>query len=290
MYRILLISILCVLCQIWAITANAQEEKNAADILPAEADTSVVYKIIGEVTLKLYLYYPEEWNIESGLPAMVFFFGGGWNAGSIAQFEPHARHFSRLGIVCVLADYRVKTRHNTTPFDAVSDAKSAIRYLKKNALSFHINPGRLIASGGSAGGHLAAATAFIPALDDPGDDLSVSPVPAALVLFNPVIDNGPEGYGYERIKDRYPEISPAHNIRSGAPPTIFFLGTRDDLIPVSTAEKFKKDMETAGNRCDLFLYEGQKHGFFNFRNTEYYHKTVKETESFLKSLGYLKSP
>jgi acetyl esterase len=288
MIKILNISLIYIVLQFFSISSIAQEEKKYDDVTPVDTDTAVVYKTIGEVSLSLYFYYPEKWNMQIDLPAMVFFFGGGWNAGSVTQFEPHARHFSKLGIVCVLADYRVKTRHNTTPFDAVSDAKSALRYLKKNAGEFHIDPERLIASGGSAGGHLAAATAFIRGLNDPGDDLSVSPVPAALVLFNPVIDNGPEGYGYERVKDRYPEISPAHNISAGAPPTIFFLGTKDDLIPVTTAEKFKADMEKAGNRCDLFLYEGQKHGFFNFRNLEYYEKTVRETETFLRSLGYLK--
>ena len=289
MIKILNISFLYIILQFLAISSIAQQEKKADDMTPGGADTAVVYKTIGQDALSLFFFYPGDWSRQAELPAMIFFFGGGWNAGTVTQFEPHARHFSKLGIVCMLADYRVKTRHNTTPFDAVSDAKSALRYLKKNAGSFGIDNEKIIASGGSAGGHLAAATAFIRGLDDPGDDLTVSPVPAALVLFNPVIDNGPEGYGYERIKDRYAEISPAHNIRAGAPPVIFFLGTEDDLIPVSTAEKFKKDMETAGNRCDLFLYEGQKHGFFNFRNTGYYEKTVRETETFLKSLGYLKS-
>jgi hypothetical protein len=46
-------------------------------------------------------------------------------------------------------------------------------------------------------------------------------------------------------------------------------------------------MEDKGRRCDLHLYEGQPHGFFNFRNQEYYSKTVIEMDRFLASLGYL---
>jgi hypothetical protein len=46
-------------------------------------------------------------------------------------------------------------------------------------------------------------------------------------------------------------------------------------------------MEKVGSRCEVFLYEGQPHGFFNFRNREYYHKTVLEADKFLISLGYL---
>ncbi|MDP4680881.1 MAG: alpha/beta hydrolase, partial [Cyclobacteriaceae bacterium] len=108
-----------------------------------------------------------------------------------------------------------------------------------------------------------------------------------LVLFNPVIDNGPGGYGFERIGDQYKDFSPLHNIEKGAPPTILFLGTEDSLIPVETVQYYKIVMEKVGSRCDIHLYEGQKHGFFNLRNIEFYNKTVFEADKFLTSLGYL---
>jgi len=97
-----------------------------------------------------------------------------------------------------------------------------------------------VASGGSAGGHLAAAAANVPGLNDPNDNLKISAIPNALVLYNPFFDNGPTGYGYERIGERYPEISPIHNIRKKAPPSTVFLGTKDQLIPVETAKLFKQ--------------------------------------------------
>ena len=138
----------------------------------------------------------------------------------------------------------------------------AMRYLRAHAEEFHIDANRIIASGGSAGGHLAAATALCPGYDDPADDFSVPVKPNALVLFNPVIDNGPGGYGYERVGEEYKNFSPLHNIHTGAPPTIIFLGTADVLVPVETARYYKKVMEKVGSRCDLFLYESQPHGFF----------------------------
>jgi len=73
----------------------------------------------------------------------------------------------------------------------------------------------------------------------------------------------------------------------GSPPTIVFLGTQDIHDPVATAEKFKQLMEENGRRSDLHIYEGQKHGFWNERNPEYYFKTVVEMDRFLASLGYL---
>ena len=60
------------------------------------------------------------------------------------------------------------------------------------------------------------------------------------------------------------------------------------LIPVETAEYYKKVMENVESRCDLILYEGQDHGFFNYNNLEYYKNTVIEADKFLVSLGYLR--
>ena len=185
-------------------------------------------------------------------------------------------------MVCFIADYRVRKIQQTTPFESLKDAKSAIRFIRENAEKFYINPSKIVASGGSA------ATALIEGFNESSDNLSVSCKPNALVLYNPVIDNGPGGYGFDRIDAAYKEFSPLHNIKEGAPPTILFLGTEDRLIPVETAKYYKTVMEKVNSRCDLHLYEGQGHGFFNHKNFEYYQKTVEETDKFLQSLGYLK--
>ncbi|MFT7032297.1 MAG: acetyl esterase [Cyclobacteriaceae bacterium] len=249
--------------------------------------TQFVYKKVDTVSLSMDIYYPPSMVAGKKYPTMIFFFGGGWNGGSTSQFEPHAKYFSERGLICVLTDYRVRNKHKTPPFESLKDAKSAIRYLRENADRLKIDPNQIIASGGSAGGHLAAATALITKYDELAEDLSISSVPQALVLFNPVIDNGPGGYGYERIGDQYKDFSPLHNIEKGAPPTIVFLGTEDSLIPVETVEYYKTVMEKVGSRCDIHLYEGQKHGFFNLGNIEFYNKTVFEADKFLTSLGYL---
>jgi len=259
---------------------------------PLTGFQAYTYRQTDTVSLKLYVKNPVGFKNEISYPVIVFFFGGGWNSGKVSQFEPHANYFSSRGMITVLADYRVKSRHQTTPFDAVADAKSVIRYLRGNAALLHIDTSKIVASGGSAGGHLAAATATLPGLNDPKDNLNVSCKPNALVLFNPVFDNGPSGYGSDRFGDRYLEISPMHNIRKETPPTIAFLGTKDDLIPVETARLYKQKMEEAGCRCDLYLYEGQKHGFFNYRDaseegSRYFKETVFQTDLFLASLGYL---
>jgi len=247
----------------------------------------VLYKQVDNTKLFMEIHYPETINTAKKYPAIVFYFGGGWNGGSIKQFEPHARYFSQRDMICILVDYRVKERQQTTPFESLKDAKSAIRYIREHGDKFHIDISKIVAAGGSAGGHLAAATALIDDYNENTDNMSVSCIPNALVLFNPVIDNGPGGYGYDRIGDAYKSFSPLHNIKNGTPPTILFLGTNDNLIPVETAKYYQKVMEKVKSNCKLHLYEGQGHGFFNYKNFEYYKKTVSEADEFLQSLGYL---
>jgi acetyl esterase len=268
-------------------------DNSGSDKIPSDTVTvkTEIYKTAGKTNLSMKLYYPTVRDKGKPIPAIAFFFGGGWVGGNIEQFIPQAGYFASRGIIAILVDYRVKNRNQTTPFEAVSDAKSAIRYLRQNAKRLGIDSNRIAAAGGSAGGHLAAAIGNIVGLEQKGEDLSVSSKPNALLLFNPVFDNGPDGYGLEACggEARYREISPIHNIRKGAPPTIVFLGTKDRLIPVATAERYKKLMEEAGSRCDLHLYEGQDHGFFNFGRKEgKFLQTLYQADLFLADLGFLK--
>lgn len=282
----LVISVAAGVCHAQAAKKSA---KKAADRpLKIDGATAEVYKTVGDVKLRVYIFTPEGHKPTDERPAAVFFFGGGWNGGTPTQFEPHARYLASRGMVAMVADYRVRSRHGTSPFECVADGKSAVRWIRKNARQLGIDPARIAAGGGSAGGHVAATTGVVPGLEAEGEDTSVSSKADALLLFNPVYDNGPGGYGHSRVKDRYKEISPMHNIRKGAPPTIVFLGTKDKLIPVATAKKYKAAMEKVGGRCDLHLYEGQPHGFFNkSRNPRHYYLTVLEMDKFLASLGWL---
>lgn len=252
--------------------------------LDQQPDEIVPYKAIEGGELKLHIFKPAGLQASDQRPAIVFFFGGGWNGGTPKQFYLQSRYLSSRGMVAICAEYRVKKTHGTTPMECVKDGKSAIRWVRSQAAELGVDPDKIAAGGGSAGGHVAAATALVQAFDE-DSDTKISCVPDVLVLYNPVFDNGPEGYGYDRVKDYWQQISPMHNIASGSPPTTIFLGTADRLIPVATAEKYKQQMEAAGCRCDLHLYNGQSHGFFNTGQS--LRQTLLETDKFLNSLGFL---
>jgi acetyl esterase/lipase len=262
-----------------------------AAVLP-QPNRTVVYKTIGDVTLRLHVFEPANLPPGGAAPAIVFFFGGGWQSGTPEQFYPHCAHFAARGMVAMAAEYRIASKHHTTPRECVMDGKSCLRWLHAHSAELHIDPARIAAGGGSAGGHVAMAVATLPGLDEPGEDRIVSCQPAALVLFNPVIDNGPGGYGYERVKDYYREISPLHTLRAGLPPTLLMFGTKDKYVPVATAEKFQRELRARGNRCELRLYADQAHGFFNFNDgrNPFYDQTVKAADAFLVSVGLLAPP
>jgi len=252
------------------------------------ASESIIYKQAGDRELKLLIEKPAGWKASDKRPAIVFFFGGGWVGGNPGQFQGQSEYFATRGMVGIRVEYRVIAKGDSgPPVVCCNDAKSAMRWVRAHATELGIDPQRIAASGGSAGGHLAAFTSMVEGVDDPADDLTISPRGNALVLFNPVFDNGPDGgWGTARIGNRYKEFSPAHNITADGPPAIVFLGAKDALISVAVLERFKANMTKAGVHCETRVYEGQPHGFFN--KDPYKTATLIEADKFLASLGWLK--
>jgi acetyl esterase len=223
------------------------------------------------------------------LPAIVFFFGGGWVKGSPEQFRLQSEYLATRGIVAFCPDYRTKSRNSTTPFESVQDAKSAIRYLKIHGAELGIDITKIVASGGSAGGHLAASTALIDNVNEATDDVSVSSIPMALVLFNPVVDTGKKGYGQEKLAGREFELSPVHHITPDVPETLIMHGKADTTVPYENVHRFNYLMKQQGNKCILVGYKKQEHGFFNYsRSPKYFKKTLMRTEDFLEEQNLLK--
>lgn len=247
-----------------------------------------VYKKVDTVNLNVKIYYPGNQKPQQPRPAIIFFFGGGWVGGSMQQFAPHSKHYAEKDMIAITAEYRVKNRHGTSPLASIADAKSAIRWVRKNADNLGVDPEKIVGAGGSAGGHLAASTAMISDFNDPDDDLAISPVPNALVLFNPVVNTTEEGYGAGKLGANARGASPYHHIRKDLPPTIIFHGTDDTTVPVENVKDFCVKMEKFGNQCNLHTFEGQEHAFFNYGKDggKYYRETVALADRFLNRLGY----
>ncbi|WP_157961176.1 DUF459 domain-containing protein [Lutibacter citreus] len=272
---------LILVCTIFSIEAQ--------DITP---DTKILYKEINQDSLYLHVFKPQ--LSKKPTAAIVFFFGGGWTGGNPEQFYQQSEYFASRGMLAIAAEYRVKNTHGTSPFECVEDAKSAIRWVREHAKELNIDPNKIVASGGSAGGHIAITTALINGFENPNENLAVSSVPNAVVAYNPVLDTTKKGYGYKKVEGRETEISPCHQVKRDMPPMLLFHGTKDKTVPFENAKRFTKLMNKAGNKCELVAVENVGHGFFNgdfFRKgsgNKYFNLTVYKTDVFLRKLGYLK--
>ena len=264
--------------------------------------TTETYKTVGDVELKVHVFaqaFAGHAPTPPGRTAIVFFFGGGWKSGTTAQFEPHSQYFATRGAVAITPEYRIRNEHQSTATQSVMDAKSAIRWVRKNAKRLGIDPKKVVAGGGSAGGHLAAAVATLPEFDEPGEDTSISCIPNGLLLFNPALDLRHEAFNIERDSERYQDIlsrlgappehlSPILNLRLKAPPAIIFHGEDDPTVPFKQATEFQKGWSKHGI-CEVKGYAGQEHGFFNInRKNEYFRLTTEAADRFLVKHGFLK--
>jgi acetyl esterase/lipase len=251
----------------------------------AEEVKSFVYKKTPQAELALTTYLPEDWKPEDRRPAIVFFFGGGWTNGKTTQFEPQAKHLAGRGMVAMCADYRVKSRHGVKPDACVEDAKSAIRWVRQHAKELGVDPERIVAAGGSAGGHLAACTGICPGLDAAEEDRKISSKPSALVLFNPALDFSAANLaarvgGDEKLVNA---LSPTKQLAKDSPPALLLFGTSDPLL--AQGEAFVKRSQELGHHAEMFLAEDVGHGFFN--RAPWLEKTTQRMDEFLVAQGYL---
>lgn len=247
------------------------------------------YKSTSSGPLELTVHYPADWKATDKRPAIVFFFGGGWTGGKIEQFTTQAEHLARRGMVAARADYRVKSRHKVTPDRCVEDAKSAVRWMRSQAATLGVDPNRIVAAGGSAGGHIAACTALTEGLEANGEDTSISSRPNALLLYNPVLrfDGVPQLMA--RIGDDEAlgkRISPSLHLSRETPPSLLLFGTADPLI--AQGREFQDRAREIGTATEMFTAEGQVHGFFN--KTPWRENTTDRADAFLTRLGYLEPP
>ena len=205
--------------------------------------------------------------------AIVFFFGGGWRSGNPQQFEPHCRHLASRGMVCAAAEYRT----NAVIRECIEDAGCAVAALRARADEFRFNPDRLVASGGSAGGHLAIALCVCP-LEGPASEAR----PNACIGFNPNVTvcglgrwaeltgfSPADGKGLPVYTEADCPMTALSWVEAGLDaltlPPMLILHGEEDRAPTaySSAKGFVEKYVALGGQADLISYPNQTHGFFN---------------------------
>lgn len=234
---------------------------------PASADTSAteitpgkpfIYKQTEGRPQTLEVYYPSGWTPKNKVPAVLFFHGGGWLNGDLRQFRYQCQYFASRGLVAATANYYMVPRAEKDALQpkgayirpCITDAKSAIRWMKQHAVELGIDPNRLIVGGGSAGAHLAVLATVNPGLNDPQDPKDITTSVAAYLLFNPA---------FLRTDD---ESNAFTEVKAPIAPAIFFHGTRDPLLP-DTIALIKQLHGLGDNATELWTAQDKAHGFFN---------------------------
>jgi len=253
------------------------------------ATASYIFKSVGETRLRIHVFKPSA-GATVPLPAVIFFFGGGWMTGNVSAFAPQARYVAARGATAILADYRTFCRNGVEVDAQVADAADAVRWVRAHAQDLGINPERIAVSGGSSGGHLALTTAVFRQRDAAGTDS----LPNLLVLFYPCVDltsDAEQEFSGKAIAGHGKRLSPLFHVRPGLPPTYVFQGTADPLY--GEVRKYCEKARDAGNKCDMTEYAEAGHGFFNVASPargKWYDAALDAMGVVLTREGWLAAP
>lgn len=130
------------------------------------------------------IYVPNELN--TNMPAVVLVHGGAFAVGDEGMFSSTAKWLANHGVVVACISYRVISKNGTFP-NAIGDVKAAVRFIRKNAKNYQVNPDELVLWGESAGAYLsvmAGVTGGTSACDaDVSDNLDISSSVKVIVDF-----------------------------------------------------------------------------------------------------------
>jgi triacylglycerol lipase len=209
-------------------------------------------------------------NEPGPLPAVLLVHGGAWRMGSKPQMERYARALAAAGFVSVSINYRLAPEHR---FPAqIEDCKSAVRWMRKNAGEYKIDPERIGALGYSAGGHLVAllgTTDAASGLEGPDADGTSTRLTCVVAGGAPCdfrrLPRGMEQLSYwlggtrgER-PDAYELASPAKFVTRDDPPMLLFHGEEDRLVPVRGPRLMTEHLISEGVSAELYLVPAAGH-------------------------------
>jgi acetyl esterase/lipase len=278
----------------WIAAAQQQQSPPFSPPDNVEINRDVVYSTPAGRELHLDLFLPK--SGAGPFPAVVYIHGGGWSGGNKSAFQRQAAYMASKGFVGACIQYRL-SGEATYPA-AVHDSKAAVRWLRANAAKYRIDPDRIGAAGGSAGGHLVAflgATGDVKPFEGGGGNPGFSTKVRAVAAFNPVTDmtfagaiekaGGAEnavsrflGVSYAEHPEIYAQASPITHVSRNSAAFLFLHGTADTTVPYSQSAEMMKKLKEAGVHADIFSAEGAKHGFFN--TPPWYEPALKKMEEF----------
>ena len=244
-----------------------------------------VYKELDGMTREMEIFPPKDHDpSKKSVPGVIMFHGGGWGSGSRVMFSYQCNYFASRGLVAATVTYKLATKAVANKAKAtesrkracITDAKSAIRWYKQNAEKLGIDPRKIIAGGGSAGGHISLLATTTPGLNDPGDPKEFDTTVAAYILFNPALSAGD-------AKD--PEVDFLQHLTNDLSPAIVFFGSEDNWMKKGWIPAHEKIKSLGIKSTDFRVAEGMGHGFFN--SQPWADITLVAADKFLNEHGFI---
>jgi len=279
----------------------------AASALRAQAPALDIHRDIefaqgGGIPLHLDIYAPKS---SAPLPVVIWIHGGGWKQGS--KDDRTFFNITNLGFALVCIDYRLSQQ---AIFPAqIYDCKAAIRWVRANAATYHLNPDKIGVVGGSAGGHLVAllgTTNNNPQVEGDEGPKGVSSAVQCVVdyfgptdfttieqqatpqqnaILDPMLDQLFGGPTPQKT-DLATMASPLHFVDGNASPFLIIHGDHDTIIPLQQSIDLDAALKKAGVYSDLHVIKNGAHGFADPQ--AYDPAAYDATIQFLKK--YLASP
>jgi len=258
---------------IWATTTQAQTKVIVPDDVTFEA--GVEYANPDDQHLQLNIARPK--TGDGPFPAIICIHGGGFRAGSRTGYDGLIVKFAQQGYVAMTVSYRLAPKYQFPA--AVHDTKAAVRWARANAAKYKIDPTRIGATGGSAGGHLAqflGVTADVKEFEgDGGHAKESSAVNCVVNIYGP--SDFTKSYGksvdaaevlplflggnLEKAKKQHIKASPLYWVTPNAVPTLCIHGTDDKYVAHEQAVWLIDKLKANGVEAELLTIEGAGHGF-----------------------------
>jgi acetyl esterase/lipase len=221
----------------------------------------------------------------AGAPVLVYLHGGGYSGGAKHREARALLHrMAAEGWVCVSANYRLRPAAGFV--DHLVDVKKVLAWVREHGAAYGADPGTVVVSGSSAGGHLAALAALTPGEPayQPGFEDADTTVSAAVCLY------GYYGRYYGHTEDESRPSSPLVLDAAHAPPFFLAHGDRDTYLPVKCAREFAARLRRSSPSPVVYAeLPGGQHGFDRFRSLRF-DAVVDGVAAFLARAGGPGSP
>lgn len=261
-----------------------------------EVRTDLPYGQVEGESLLLDLYLPKD-DSQSLRPAIIAVHGGGWQGGEKGGIGWMAEMLARRGYVVAAVDYRLAPQW-TYPAH-LDDVQRAVRWLRKHAQKFRIDPQRIGAIGDSAGGHLSALLGTRETRDDSDPNLKdfsskvqcvvdiYGPADLALPRYLNQIKTPDErellrdvlmafvGKSYDEDPDIWHEASPLFHVSPDDGPFFIIHGSDDMIVPLEQSTSLVEALKKAGVEVELVIIEVMGHG----------PQDEEKHEQFMQALG-----